>query len=236
MQDILVVEDDPLAGEATMALLEVLGLFGHLTPTVREARSVIEEFAPDAVLLDLHLPGEDGFSLLDDLDRLGLGDVPVQAMTGFYLDEPARRRLAGRGVGMLIKPFGLVELASALGVQTDRRSSEAAARVSGPLPVVATKRCDQEALIMAEGRCVQAHMTEAASTTLRLVGGRLPFAIGDQVRVRTTVPGPGLRPLRLAIDGRVIWSLRLVPGIEEVGITPTECSPRDAIQLIPAVD
>ena len=65
----LVVEDEPLAARRLRRLLrdetdvKVVGTCGD----VPAARAAIDTLAPDLVLLDVHLPGADGLSLLDGL-------------------------------------------------------------------------------------------------------------------------------------------------------------------------
>jgi len=69
---ILIVEDDP----ATLhALLELVPGWGYSVDSAGEgqrALMLIEESCPDVMLLDLNLPGGDGFSLLEALRGRGI--------------------------------------------------------------------------------------------------------------------------------------------------------------------
>ena len=69
---ILIVEDDP----ATLhALSELVPAWGYVVDGAAEgqrALKLIEEFRPDIMLLDLNLPGGDGFSLLEALRHRGI--------------------------------------------------------------------------------------------------------------------------------------------------------------------
>jgi DNA-binding response OmpR family regulator len=68
---------------------------------------------PDAVLLDIHLPGADGLDILRQL-RHRRSDIPVMIMTafgGFQVEERARRLGAA---AYFDKPFRLNDLVRAL--------------------------------------------------------------------------------------------------------------------------
>ncbi|UCC23922.1 MAG: response regulator [Gemmatimonadales bacterium] len=64
---VLVVEDGEEARLALTALLEGLGLLVAAAPDGREALRMVEEDAPDVVLVDLGLPVMDGLTFLDHL-------------------------------------------------------------------------------------------------------------------------------------------------------------------------
>jgi DNA-binding response OmpR family regulator len=108
--EIMIVEDEP-------SIAEVVALYlrraGYQVQTVREgdaALKLLEQHLPDLLVLDVMLPGADGFSILRWLrDR---SDVPVIFIT-------ARReeveRIAGLELGAddyVVKPFSPQELVS----------------------------------------------------------------------------------------------------------------------------
>lgn len=71
--------------------------------TCAAARSVFQQFAPDAVLLDIMLPDGDGFALMQEFRRCR--DVPVLFLSARDADED---RLRGLGLGAddyIVKPF-----------------------------------------------------------------------------------------------------------------------------------
>jgi DNA-binding response OmpR family regulator len=91
---VLVVEDDAdLAGVITASFehhhLEVV-----VASTGREAVWLAQELVPDLVVLDLHLPDAEGFSVVDSLreDRR-LNRVPLVVYTASELDASARAKL-----------------------------------------------------------------------------------------------------------------------------------------------
>ena len=64
---ILLVEDDPFIAKAVCAALESEAHAVTWTPTGREGLAVIATGTPDAVLLDLGLPGMDGIDVLKSI-------------------------------------------------------------------------------------------------------------------------------------------------------------------------
>jgi CheY-like chemotaxis protein len=234
LTDVLIVEDDVDAAKATAALVEVLGASTRIVGNARDVLHQIRHAPPDAMLLDLHLPGIDGFALLDELDRSGVGDLEVIAISGVYMDAVARKRLRSRGVRLMPKPFGLNELSRALGVHADRRRSSAALVVSGAFTLAPPTRCKLSALVLAGGTCVQGTLAEVSSQECRIVADEFPWVAGDDVRVRCVLPTEGSRPWRLAIDGRVAWVRELMPRIWEAGVVPLECTPPGGLGELPS--
>ena|SRR3989339_998746 len=75
---VLIVEDDPLL---LRVLSESFAEQGYEISSVEnglEVMSAVKEFKPDLILLDLILPGQDGFSLLKELkSETDFKDIPV---------------------------------------------------------------------------------------------------------------------------------------------------------------
>lgn len=89
--DVLVVDDNTDAAQTLALLLQALG---HHTRTFGDGASALREVAggapPDVALLDLAMPGMDGFELARRLRTLFPGDAPrIAAVTGW--DRPADR-------------------------------------------------------------------------------------------------------------------------------------------------
>ncbi|MGH3515756.1 MAG: response regulator transcription factor [Pseudonocardiaceae bacterium] len=82
---------------------------------------VLEAFRPDLVLLDVMLPGRDGFALIDVVR--GYGDAGIVLLTA--RDElPDRvRGLDGGADDYVVKPFLLAELVSRVGAVLRRRGA-----------------------------------------------------------------------------------------------------------------
>ena len=99
--DVLVVDDDPLIVEATVALLSGLGHTPHAAADIAGALPFSRRV--DAVLADYRLAGdEDGLSLIAAM-RAEMPGLPALLITAE--DNPAiRRRAAQMAVAMLTKP------------------------------------------------------------------------------------------------------------------------------------
>lgn len=109
---ILVVDDDR---DTTRLVQEVLGRAGF---TVRAANNGFEALAvarreqPGLILLDLKMPGLDGYEILKRLKRdRTTQDIPVVVMTGSVTDEEVKREkvLALGAAQFLTKPFAIDE-------------------------------------------------------------------------------------------------------------------------------
>jgi two-component system OmpR family response regulator len=107
---VLIVDDDRGIRELLASYLEKNGMRVSLAANGRQMRAVLEQGAPDLVVLDLMLPGEDGLVLCRELRSGKSRDVPVLMLT-------ARNEEADRILGLemgaddyLPKPFAVREL------------------------------------------------------------------------------------------------------------------------------
>ena len=110
---IMVIDDEP----ANLALVEaVLAREGYRSvKTLANPRSAVEtylEMRPDLVLLDLMMPGIDGYALLDRLGRLAPphDPVPIIVLTADTSIEARRRALSLGARDIVTKPFDVFEL------------------------------------------------------------------------------------------------------------------------------
>ncbi|MCP4899103.1 MAG: response regulator [bacterium] len=80
---ILIVDDDPDIVEYLGTLLGDHGYIVSSANYASKALAAMEEFEPDAVLIDVLLPGRSGLDLLVNLRRQGRwADVPLVVVTG----------------------------------------------------------------------------------------------------------------------------------------------------------
>ncbi|MGI6876809.1 response regulator transcription factor [Amycolatopsis sp. 3B14] len=107
---VLVVDDDPGLRELLLSALRFAGFEVEAAGDVPAALAAIEARAPDAIVLDVMLPGTNGFDLLQLLRSRGV-DVPVMFLTARDgLDDRVRGLRMG-GDDYLTKPFDVVEVA-----------------------------------------------------------------------------------------------------------------------------
>ena len=109
---ILLIEDDPFIARAVTAALESEAHTVTWTPTGTEGLAAIETRLPDAVLLDLGLPGMDG---IDVMKRIRQMPAPASALPVLIVTarEALESRLEGLDAGAddyVLKPFHMSEL------------------------------------------------------------------------------------------------------------------------------
>jgi CheY-like chemotaxis protein len=108
---VLIVEDYPDAADSLAILLRLWGHDVHIARTGPLALEAAPKFRPDLALIDLMLPGMDGYRVARSMrDHEELRDTMLIAVTGFA--DKSHREL-GQDAGFtryLIKPLDLDEL------------------------------------------------------------------------------------------------------------------------------
>ncbi len=104
---VLVVDDDPAALGLMAATLQTLGIDARLASSGAQALEAIEQRVPDALILDLVVPGLNGFDLLQTLRRRpGLQHLPVFVWTSVELGPDERAALEASAQAVLGKTGG----------------------------------------------------------------------------------------------------------------------------------
>jgi CheY-like chemotaxis protein len=94
MGKILIVEDNP---DNMKLFRAVLTLKGHVVTALQSGDGLLDSIAqsgPDLVLMDIQLPGKDGYSLLTDIRSSPYGALRVVALTAHAMEgdrEKARK-------------------------------------------------------------------------------------------------------------------------------------------------
>ena len=108
---VLVVEDNPDAAESLAMLLRMLG---HQVRTVHDAHAALDAVKadpPDIALVDIGLPGMDGYELALRLRELEIGTKTfLVALTGYGLAQDKRRAAEAGFHAHVVKPIALEEL------------------------------------------------------------------------------------------------------------------------------
>jgi PAS domain S-box-containing protein len=124
---LLVVDDDPAVSESMVVCLELQGHEVRSAAAGEAALDLLKTFRPDVVLLDIGLPGEDGYSVARRIRELPEGrDVPLLAVSG-YGHEEARARSLEAGFDLhLVKPVDPEKLRVLLArvSKEDRRATD----------------------------------------------------------------------------------------------------------------
>src|SRR5438045_3070786 len=88
MKKILVVDDQPDCSEPMARLLDLCGFVAGVAGDGRAALEMLEEFGPDLILLDLSMPGMDGFDFLRVLRGMPKwANLPVIVFSAVYNDQ-----------------------------------------------------------------------------------------------------------------------------------------------------
>lgn len=110
--NILVVDDTEVNLQLMRRILTKAGYSNIRTTDKSEfVVPIVDEFDPDLILLDLHMPGTDGFEVLRRLEpAIGAGFLPVLILSGDLSSESKRRALSLGAKDFLSKPFDNVEV------------------------------------------------------------------------------------------------------------------------------
>lgn len=115
MAKILIVEDNP---DNMKLFRAVLTIRGHQVVGLPGGDGLLETLraeTPQIVLLDIQLPGEDGFQLLVKMKRaLGGGLPPVVALTAHAMSGDRERAITAGFAGYLTKPIDVSTFAGSV--------------------------------------------------------------------------------------------------------------------------
>ena len=123
---ILVVEDNAALADGLRYNLELEGFDVAVAADGHAALRLAHERPPDLVVLDLMLPGLDGFQTRQRFAEAGLENCYFVAMTGFGNSDDKRRTRAAGFDAHLTKPVELDILVTLLN-EAQERSGKAAA-------------------------------------------------------------------------------------------------------------
>jgi two-component system KDP operon response regulator KdpE len=193
---VLVVDDEP---EIRRVLRTGLGYHGfevHAVGTGEEGLKHLSAWHPDVVLLDLGLPGVDGFEVLGRMQGQGRAAVIVVSVMPGERDKV--RALDAGADDYIVKPFGMEELLARIRAVLRRQAA-----IPGGEPVIRAGDLELDLArrqVTVEGRPVSLTPTEyevlrylalhagkpvTHTTLLRQVWGE--YAVGDKYNTRYIV-------------------------------------------------
>ena len=167
---VLVVDDHPLVLDSLCRVLENSGEFEVVgqASSGEEAVSLAESLRPDAVIMDLIMPGMDGVAACREIVE-SLPDTRVLMLTASTEDEAVIAAVAAGATGFIIKDASLPDLLAAV-------RDVALGRLRVPLPVL------RRACAVAYGQPEPAHdersqgLTEREREVLTLFAGGSSYA------------------------------------------------------------
>jgi len=114
---ILIVDDSRDGGESLSVLLRVLGADVSLVHSGRAALQAVDSFRPDVVLLDIGMPGMDGYEVARRIRANGANrGILLIALTGWGQEEDRQRSAAAGFNHHLVKPADIEQLRQLLSV------------------------------------------------------------------------------------------------------------------------
>lgn len=172
---LLIVEDDGSIREGLIELFEAQGFVVTAVTSGDDALARLEAGGLDVVLLDVMMPGPNGFEVLARTRARG-DDVPILLLTARGAEEDIVRGLEAGADDYVTKPFGVRELSARVKGILARRPPKNATDVH-PTYRVGTASLDLEALLLS--------WPGGGDRLTALEGTLLEYLIGRRHRVVT---------------------------------------------------
>lgn len=104
------VEDERNIRELLVYTLGTTGFEAKGFSDGKEFKKALKEELPELILLDIMLPGEDGYTLLEELKKEpATSEIPVIMVTAKEAEYDKVRGLEGGADDYITKPFGMME-------------------------------------------------------------------------------------------------------------------------------
>jgi two-component system OmpR family response regulator len=156
---LLVVDDEPNIRELLSASLRYAGFEVATAPDGQQALAVAEQFRPDLLVLDVMMPGLDGFGVVRRLRQNGM-HTPVLFLTARDASEDKVTGLTLGGDDYVTKPFSLDEVLARIRAVL-RRSQGAQRTGEAPRLTFADIDLDEESHeVLKAGKLVSLSPTE----------------------------------------------------------------------------
>jgi CheY-like chemotaxis protein len=111
MNRILIADDNPTGRELVRAILESDGYEVHEAVDGLHAVAQARDVRPHLVILDLHMPGLDGFGVVAVLRQdASFAATPIMALTASAMMGDRERALASGFTGYVTKPIRMADL------------------------------------------------------------------------------------------------------------------------------
>ena len=122
MYKVLTIDDDPAMTELLTLLLKTHGLDAYMANSGEEGLQMIHKISPDVVILDLMMPGMDGWQVCTQVRAFSA--VPILILSA--LDSPGlgARALDGGADDYLVKPVPSGVLVAHLNTLVRRAATE----------------------------------------------------------------------------------------------------------------
>ncbi len=117
---ILLVEDNPYSVKLVLTVLEKGGYLVRVAEDGESALTHIRDDPPELVLLDIHMPGIDGYQVCAELKSDSrLADIPVIFLSGLEETHDKVKGFSAGGADYVVKPFQPEELLARVAVHLE---------------------------------------------------------------------------------------------------------------------
>jgi CheY-like chemotaxis protein len=139
-RSVLVVDNEEVDRELLVKVLTPIGFDVRTAASGAACLALLRESRPDAILMDLAMPGIDGWETLRRMRAEGLSDAPVAIVSANAFDKGLDNDVGIQPTDFVLKPVRKAELLDWLGRVLSLRWTEAPARDdaasnSPPVPV-----------------------------------------------------------------------------------------------------
>jgi len=115
--DILVIDDSPQEVEHLLSALHAQGARTTVASQPRKGMQLAQVFDPDLIILDVHMPGIDGFAVCRLLREIpNCQDIPIIFLTSASNVADRVSGLTLGGVDYILKPFEVDEVVARIAV------------------------------------------------------------------------------------------------------------------------
>jgi two-component system, cell cycle response regulator DivK len=121
---VVIADDDPAIGALLTATLRRTGAECRLARSGTETLALVRELKPDAVILDVNMPGMDGFEVLASLrGDLATAGVPVVLLTARQQESDVLKGFSCGASDYITKPFNPMEVTARIARYLPRKKS-----------------------------------------------------------------------------------------------------------------
>ena len=190
---VLIIDDDPVFTLLASETLEQAGFEAKVASNTQDALTSFEQEKPDLVLLDVELPGSNGFQLCATLRAMSPGvDVPIVMVTGHDDTESIAQAYQVGATDFIHKPVLWPTLPHRIGFILRAQDNMRALRVSEQKNRTLLQALPDTIFIVASDGVLLEHITgDRKNNAESLVGKRLEEALPAEVA----------RVARLAMNG-----------------------------------
>jgi len=180
---VLIIDDDPVFTLLASETLEQAGFEARVASNTQDALTSFEQGKPDLVLLDVELPGSNGFQLCATLRAMSPGfDVPIVMVTGHDDTESIAQAYQVGATDFIHKPVLWPTLPHRIGFILRAQDNIRALRVSEQKNRTLLQALPDTIFIVASDGVLLEHLTgDRKNNAESLVGKRLEEALPAEV-------------------------------------------------------